>query len=161
MKHEWWVLVASLGLTACGAGEVESELGMDVEITDADETEPLGEEAQALSNGPCPDAYTRLVRHVAIGDLAYLDIYYAPSLHRYCGVNMATRKTWNSPRNRYLKVEVGSDAHPTRFDSGRYAVYAGPITAKKASSGCLVMSAGVQATPTSSVGIGSRARICN
>ncbi|MFP2925520.1 hypothetical protein ACLESO_09930 [Pyxidicoccus sp. 3LG] len=171
MNPKRWSLVAAatFSMAACGGAESPEErvdestaAEMDASAPDfaMDEAGLQASEAAARGNGPCGDAYTRLVRHKPIGDLAHLDIYYSPSNDRYCGVNMATAETWNSRRGRAIRVREGSN--PSRqSDSGRYLIYAGPIYVSKAASGCIKLDASVQASPTSELGIGTYARVCD
>ncbi|MCP3137779.1 hypothetical protein [Pyxidicoccus xibeiensis] len=171
MSLKRWSLVAAVtcSMAACGGAESPEEMvdeSMTVEMDASapdfamDEAGVQASAEAARGNGPCGDAYTRLVRHTPIGDLAHLDIYYSPSNDRYCAVNMATANTWDSRRGRSIAVREGRN--PSRqSDSGRYLIYAGPIYVSKAASGCIKLAASVQVTPTSDLGIGSYARVCD
>ncbi len=146
-----WIVAAACGVAGCGGPLPEDE------VTEAD-SEAIATASQELANGPCAAAYNRLVRHVAIGDLGWLNIYYAPSENRYCAVNMAAKASWDSKRGRYIEVDRGTHASRQR-DSGRYRFYAGPIYLDT-EGGCVRVSGGIQVTETSSLGIGSSARYC-
>jgi hypothetical protein len=169
MDLKRWSLVAAatFSMAACGGAESSEEpvdasmtVEMDTSAPDfaMDDAGVQASEVAAAGNGPCGDAYTRLVRHRPIADLAHLDIYYSPSHDRYCAVNMATAETWNSRRGRAISVIVGRN--PSRqSDSGQYLIYAGPIYVSKAASGCIRLAASIQVSDD--FGVGTYAQVCD